>query len=77
MKQGGKYLVIVKYPYGIIISGSGFITMLTLTMRPIVWARDMDEENNRKLLEYFKDRQVLFMVTYWDRPGFLQFDARQ
>ena len=44
-------------------------------MPRIVWARDMDENQNKELLEYFKDRQVVYISMFFgictDSPFFI------
>ena len=77
MKRGGKYLVIVKYPLTHNYFFEWVYNDADIDHAPIVWARDMDEGHNKKLLEYFKDRQVLFINVFWDMPGFPRFWMRQ
>jgi len=77
MKQGGQYLVIVKYPLSHNYRFEWVYNDADIDHAPIVWARDMDEGHNNRLLEYFKDRQVLFINVYWDRPGFVPYQPCQ
>jgi len=77
MKRGGKYLVIVKYPLWHNYFWEWVHNDADIDHSPIVWAREMDEEHHKKLLEYFKDRQVLFIDVCWDMPDFFRYDARQ
>jgi hypothetical protein len=77
IQRGGKYLVIVKYfPWH-----NYFFEWVhndaDIDHAPIVWAWDMDEVNNKKLLDYFKDRQVLIIQVNFDISGFPRFYARQ
>jgi hypothetical protein len=76
MKRGGKYLVIVKYPLSHNYHFEWVYNDADIDHAPIVWARDMDGQN-KKLLEYFKDRQVLHIMVYWDLKKFVKDDARQ
>jgi hypothetical protein len=77
MKRGGKYLVIVKYPLSHNYFFDWVYNEADIDYASIVWARDMGDGNNKKLLEYFKDRQVLFIDVYWDMPGVTNFNKRQ
>jgi hypothetical protein len=78
MKRGGKYLVIVKYPSWHNYQLEWVFNDADIDQAPIVWARDMDEGNDKRLLDYFKDREVLFIQINWDkRRGALSYDARQ
>ena len=49
----------------------------TIGGRPIVgvWAREMDEAQNRKLLQYFKDRQVWLLETDIESPKLAPYPA--
>ncbi len=76
MKRGGKYLVIVRYPSGHNYFFDWVYNDADIDHAPIVWARDMGGRRNAELLNYFKDRQVLFIMDYWDM-GFPHYDARQ
>jgi len=77
IKQGGKYLVIVRYPLWHIYHFEWVYNDSDIDHAPIVWARDMDEEHNKELLEYFKDRQALLINVYWDsHEGTIRFDER-
>jgi len=77
IKKGGEYLVMVKYPLWHGYFWEWVYNDADIDHAPIVWARDMDQEHNKKLLEYFKDRQALFIQVYWDKTDFPLFDARQ
>jgi hypothetical protein len=81
MKRGGKYLIVVKYTPRHCTFIEWVYNDADIDHSPIVWTRDMDEQHNKKLLEYFKYRQVLFINVYWDAHwdtrGFFQFAARQ
>jgi hypothetical protein len=76
-KHGGKYLVIVQYSswhnyhYEWVYNGAD------IDRTPIVWARDMGPALNRQLLDYFKDRRVLFIYVFWDTHAPMLFDVRR
>jgi len=77
MKQGGKYLVIVKYPITHTTDFEWVYNDADIDHAPIVWARDMDELHKKRLLEYFKYRQVLNIMVFWDMKNVPNFKARQ
>jgi hypothetical protein len=41
----------------------------------IVWAREMDVEQNRRLLEYFKDRRVWLLKAETWSPALVPYTA--
>ena len=60
-RQAGKHLVLVRYiehmnPES--IQDEWVYNRANIDESKIVWARELDEEHNRKLLEYFKDRKL-------------------
>jgi hypothetical protein len=60
-EQGGKHLVLVRYRdhnRPLAIHNEWVYNADEIDQSPVVWARELDEEHNRRLLEYFKDRQV-------------------
>jgi hypothetical protein len=76
MSKGGRYLVIVTYPMSHNFHYEWVYNDADIDHAPIVWARDMGEGDNKELLDYFKDRQVLFIQVFWDRADFLPYRAR-
>ena len=56
-KQEGKHLVIVRYGEHN-VHEEWVYNEAEIDEAKVVWAREMDTEHNRKLLEYFKDRKV-------------------
>jgi hypothetical protein len=54
----GKQLVLVRYGHGHIPDDESVYNEAEIDAAKVVWARDMDEENNRELLLYYKGRQV-------------------
>jgi len=67
-RRGGKYLVIVSYPPKHNILLEWVFNDADIDHAPIVWARDMGPQHNQELLDYFKDRQVLWIDVYRDDP---------
>ncbi len=54
----GKHLVLVRYGQAHIPDIEFVYNGAEIDAAKVVWARDMDEQNNRELLLYYKDRQV-------------------
>jgi hypothetical protein len=54
----GKYLVVVEYASGHPPNEELVFNAADIDAADIVWARDMGEAENRKLLHYFKDREA-------------------
>jgi hypothetical protein len=76
IKQGGRYLVVVNYPLSHNFFYEWVYNDADIDHAPIVWAMDMGKDHNKDLLDYFSNRQVLFVQVYKDRPGFFYFDQR-
>jgi hypothetical protein len=57
-RQGGRHLVIVRYTPTHDIHEEWVNNDADIDGSPVVWARDMGEEKNRELLDYYKDRHV-------------------
>jgi hypothetical protein len=77
IKQGGQYLVVVHYPISHNYLFEWVYNEADIDHAPIVWARDLDEGQNKKLLEYFKNRRVLHIMVYWDMRTAPNVRARQ
>ena len=57
-RQGGRHLIVVRYTPTHFIHAEWVYNDADIDGSPVVWARDMGEEKNRELLDYYKDRQV-------------------
>jgi hypothetical protein len=57
-RQGGRHLIVVRYTPTHFIHAEWIYNDADIDGSPVVWARDMGEEKNRELLDYYKDRQV-------------------
>jgi hypothetical protein len=64
----GKYLVLVRYGKSHIPDDESVYNAADIDAAKVVWARDMDEQNNRELLMYYKDRQVWVFEPDEDPP---------
>jgi hypothetical protein len=61
-RDGGKHLVVVRY--GEKSSYDCWVyNAADIDGSPVVWAREMDREHNRRLLAYFHDRRVWLLDT--------------
>jgi hypothetical protein len=54
----GRHLVLVRYGPSHLLHEDWVYNEADIDKSKVVWARDMDRAHNRKLLDYFKDRQV-------------------
>ena len=57
-RQGGRHLIVVRYTPEHYIHAEWVYNDADIDGSPVVWARDMGEEKNRELLDYYKDRRV-------------------
>jgi hypothetical protein len=57
-RQGGSHLIVVRYTPTHDVHTEWVYNDADIDASPIVWARDMGEEQNRELLNYYKNRQV-------------------
>jgi hypothetical protein len=56
--QAGKHLIIVRYGEQHNVHEEWVYNNADIDAAPVVWARDMDSEQNRILINYFNDRQM-------------------
>jgi hypothetical protein len=54
----GQHLILVRYSRAHNYDHEWVYNAADIDAAKVVWAREMDERNNRELLEYFKNRQV-------------------
>lgn len=65
-EAGGKHLVIVRYGQNHDLHEEWVYNEADIDDATVVWAREMDMEQNRKLLEYFRDRSKWLLVVDQD-----------
>jgi hypothetical protein len=58
LEQSEDDLVIVRYGPGHFVHSEWVNNLSDIDEQPIVWARDLGQDKNANLLEYFRDRQV-------------------
>jgi hypothetical protein len=70
-KDGEPHLVIVRYPAKYPwTKGEWVYNEADIDRAKVVWAREMDADQNLRLLEYFNDRQVWLLEVGQNRPPF-------
>jgi hypothetical protein len=65
--SGGNHLVIVRYAQDHNVHEEWVYNRADIDASPVVWARDMGEERNARLLDYFHDRRVWLLEVGSDR----------
>jgi hypothetical protein len=65
-QEGGKHLIIVRYAPNLSNSGEWVYNQADIDNARVIWAREMDPSENRKLLNYFKDRRVWLLQVNAD-----------
>jgi len=58
LQQGGKHLVIVRYSPTHFIHEDWVYNQADIDGSPIVWAKDKGQEEDQRLIQYFRDRRV-------------------
>ncbi|MEP6960614.1 MAG: hypothetical protein ABI995_00945 [Acidobacteriota bacterium] len=71
---GGNHLVLVRYAEHHDSGNEWVYNSADIDASPIVWAREMDPQSNRKLLAYFSGRQVWLLQPDRDPQTLLPFD---
>jgi hypothetical protein len=56
--EGGKHLIVVRYSPNLPNFVEWVYNGADIDRAPVIWAREMDPAQNRKLLDYFKDRRI-------------------
>jgi hypothetical protein len=59
----GRHLVIVRYGPNHPLQEEWVYNRADIDAARVVWAREMDPQEERKLLEYFKDRRVWVLTV--------------
>jgi hypothetical protein len=72
-KEGPKHLVVVRYGPNRSLHREWVANLAEIDGQPIVWARDLGADEDRRLLEYFGDRKAwLLEVGFGDSPPRLE-----
>jgi hypothetical protein len=67
-KSGGRHLVIVKPKIDPANIFQWIYNDADIDASPVVWARDMGSQGNRRLLDYFRDRQIWLLDPNTNPP---------
>jgi hypothetical protein len=68
-KNGGRHLLIVRYGPRHSVHNEWVYNKADINSAKVVLAHDIDRAQNRKLVEYFDDRQVWLLEVDWDDSG--------
>ena len=71
--EGGKHLIIVRYAPNLSNSGEWVYNEADIDNARVIWAREMDPAENRKLLNYFKDRRVWLLQVNKDETRLIPY----
>lgn len=68
--SGDRHLVVVRYGPDHHVDQEWVYNAADIDQAPVVWARDMGSANNRRLLNYFQDRQQWLLVIDQDNAPY-------
>jgi hypothetical protein len=72
-REGGRHVVFVRYGPKHLVNYEWVFNRADLDASPVVWARDMGEDQNRELLAYYPDRKAsLVLVGFGEGPPVLK-----
>jgi len=74
-RTDGKHLIFVTYSSDHDINQEWVYNRANIDASRVVWARDMGESENRKLIEYFRDRRVWRLFPDQPRAGLIPYSA--
>lgn len=75
-QDGGRHLVIVRYGPNKSLHDEWVYNEADIDGAKVVWAREMKATQNRKLLEYFKDRQAWLLEADAKASGLIPYPIR-
>jgi hypothetical protein len=67
-QDGRRHLIVVQYQEGHSPIEEWVFNQADIDAAPVVWARDMGVERNRRLLDYFRDRRVWLLDADAEPP---------
>jgi hypothetical protein len=74
--EGGKHLIIVRYSPSLPNAVEWVYNGADIDRAAVIWAREMDPAQNRKLLDYFKDRRVWLLQVDPGKTQLLPYPPR-
>jgi len=72
--SGGRHLILVRYAFDHHPGDEWVYNAANIDAAPVVWARELDVRSNRKLLEYFRGRQVWLVQPDQPAPKLARYD---
>jgi hypothetical protein len=69
----GKHLVIVRYPEGYNVHDDWVFNGAEIDSAKLLWARETNPQQNQKLLNYFKDRQIWLIEPEEDNTELISY----
>jgi hypothetical protein len=69
----GKHLIIVQYPEGYNVHDDWVFNGAEIDGAKVLWARETNPQQNQKLLDYFKDRQIWLIEPEEDNTELLPY----
>jgi hypothetical protein len=75
-RQGGEHLIVVRYAPDHRFDAEWVYNEADIDSSRVVWAREMDSERNRRLLNYFKNRRAWLLEPDLPQPRLTEYPAR-
>jgi hypothetical protein len=72
----GKHLVVVRYPEGYNVHDDWVFNGAEIDAAGLLWARETNPQQNQKLVDYFKDRQIWLIEPEEDNTELIPYPLR-
>jgi hypothetical protein len=69
----GKHLVIVRYPEGYNVHDDWVFNGADIDSAKLLWAREINPQQNQKLFDYFSDRRIWLIEPEKDNTEFIPY----